>query len=116
MTNFRNVTTPWGRSQGGSLLAPGITLYHTASHGGVKVIKSQNLQIPAAFRNEDGWYEEDCESLIPFYFRFEQILEHCLQQGLDGWTISAEEYFAKYTKAYFREQVRVSFPVRYAYH
>ena len=105
MTNFHNVNTPWGKSQGGSLLAPGIKLYHTAGHGGMKVFKKLNEQIPTCFRNHTGWYEEDCASVIPFYFHFDLIRSHCLHHGMDGWSVSAEEYFAKFPKEWFRQRL-----------
>lgn len=53
--------TPWGKSQGHQILGDGITFYHTAGHGGIHVLSKQNMQIPEYMRNNDGWYEEDCE-------------------------------------------------------
>jgi len=55
------MNTPWGKSQQSEQLAPGITFHSTARHGGIKVSFHRNQQIPEYMRNEDGWYEEDCE-------------------------------------------------------
>lgn len=102
MTKYEGVSTPWGKSQGGYQYMPSITMYHTAGHGGLKVFQKLNREIPAAFRNEDGWYEEDCDFAIPFYFLHDAIRAHCLTHGLEGYSISAEEWFGKYDAAYYR--------------
>lgn len=106
-----NVTTPWGRSSSGTTFAQGIVFYHTASQGGFKVVKKLNQQIPAAFRRFNGWYEEDCDGCIPFYFFHETIYTYCCDHGLEGWGKSAEEYFAEFSKNYFRKQLEHYFPV-----
>jgi hypothetical protein len=74
-------TTPWGPSQTQVKFIRGVNFYSTSSHGGIKVSKSLNNQIPAKWRNEDGWYEEDCEIAIPFTF---------LKGKLEGNTIDWE--------------------------
>lgn len=61
-------STPWGPSQYQEKICRGINLYSTASHGGYKVSKKLNLQIPEIFRRLDGWYEEDCDQLIVRFF------------------------------------------------
>lgn len=53
------VQTPWGKSDYTKVLYPGIVWYGTPSHGGVHVAPSFNATIHAAWRNPDGWYEED---------------------------------------------------------
>lgn len=55
-------STPWGRAQGGTRYTQGITSYHTAGHGGTKLSASMNAKMPDILRNDDGWYEEDCEA------------------------------------------------------
>lgn len=52
--------TPWGKSQDKRTITRGINFYTTASHGGYKVSKKMNEQIPRYLRLDDGWYEEDC--------------------------------------------------------
>lgn len=108
MADFRNVPTPWGRSTGGFPMAPGITGYHTPGHGGTKVVKRLNDRIPAGFRAEDGWYEEDCEGNIPFYFFHKDIKTHMTATGMQGFYVTAEEYFAKFTEKYFRDYLESS--------
>jgi hypothetical protein len=66
--------TPWGKTEHFNILFEGITKYHTASHGGYKIIKKLNeAYIPLIFRKENGWYEEDCEQYIVTYFLYDLI-------------------------------------------
>lgn len=53
--------TPWGKADNKEFITRGINFYSTASHGGYKVSDKLNLKIHEAFRNTNGWYEEDCE-------------------------------------------------------
>ncbi len=65
-------SSPWGRIQEQTTLAPGLLLVSTASHGGLLLSReaAERLHIsPKALelgaRWEDGWaYEEDCEWAI----------------------------------------------------
>ncbi len=52
-------STPWGMSQHSDKIAVGIMKYVTASHGGVRLSKKRNEQVPDYMRDESGWYEED---------------------------------------------------------
>jgi hypothetical protein len=108
MANFRNVPTPWGRSTGGCRMAEGIVSYHTPGHGGVKAVKRLNDRIPAGFRAEDGWHEEDCEAMIPFYFFHEEIEAYMTATGMQGFSVTAEEYFGRFTKEYLRDYLESS--------
>ena len=60
---YKHVTTntPWGNADGVYKYARGINRYTTPSHGGFHVSAKLNQTIPEYMRNEDGWYEEDCE-------------------------------------------------------
>lgn len=60
-------STPWGRAQGGTRYTRGITRYHTAGHGGIKLSDTMNARMPDELRNPDGWYEEDCEATKVIY-------------------------------------------------
>lgn len=53
--------TPWGKSQYQETFGVGVTFHETPSHGGFKLSEGKNNQVPDAFRNANGWYEEDCE-------------------------------------------------------
>jgi len=55
------VSTPWGAPQHTEFLARGVFSVITAGHGGIKVADAFNQRIPEYLRNEDGWYEEDCD-------------------------------------------------------
>jgi hypothetical protein len=56
------MNTPWGKSDSSRQIVRGIMFYDTASHGGYHLSKLMNLRIPSYMRNENGWYEEDCEA------------------------------------------------------
>ena len=65
--------TPWGESQESKKYARGIVFYYTASHGGFHLSHGMNAHVPSFMRNEDGWYEEDCEAvkvIISFDYLF----------------------------------------------
>lgn len=63
------MNTPWGQSDHERILGEGIVFYGTPSHGGFKVQHEQNMRIPVALRNKDGWYEEDCDiEILCFVF------------------------------------------------
>lgn len=64
-TVHERMHTPWGSAQTARMLAPGIGLVTTASHGGIKLTAERNRQVPAYMRRDGGWYEEDCECSIP---------------------------------------------------
>ena len=66
MTNIH--TSPWGGVQSATVLAPGVTLIETASHGGLHLAGPALDAIPravgATFINGPTWAEEDCELAI----------------------------------------------------
>jgi hypothetical protein len=60
--------SPWGAVDHGERYAEGVYVVSTPSHGGFKLEAKHNVLIPAAFRREGGWYEEDCDAAIPMFF------------------------------------------------
>jgi hypothetical protein len=60
-TGDLGIETPWGRPDHAVRYAEGIICYSTPSHGGFHVDAERSAVMPAALRNADGWYEEDCE-------------------------------------------------------
>lgn len=54
-------TTPWGVAQLSRQFADGIVLHFTASHGGFHLDEIANAVVHPLFRNDDRFYEEDCE-------------------------------------------------------
>lgn len=62
---MEDLSSPWGTIQDSHEIAPGITSVSTAGHGGVKLDRSRNAQIPAYMRRPGGWYEEDCDWCLP---------------------------------------------------
>ncbi|MDX1744810.1 MAG: hypothetical protein R3324_02635 [Halobacteriales archaeon] len=89
----RGYRTPWGEAQTAYTYAEGVVFYSCAGHGGVKVNKPLNRLIPEPLRNEDGWYEEDCESRIPWYFLLhdEGSAEPIKHYWPDEWTAATGE-------------------------
>lgn len=59
--------TPWGTADSSKVYARGLVLYGTPSHGGFHLTPRVNALIPAPFRRNDGWYEEDCEGAKVIY-------------------------------------------------
>ena len=61
-------TSPWGGVQSATVLAPGVTLIETASHGGLhlagRAIEAIPRAVGATFINGPSWAEEDCELAI----------------------------------------------------
>lgn len=55
--------TPWGESLSHHKYAEGIIFYETGRHGGIKLSPQRNAEVHWALRQDDGWYEEDCEAL-----------------------------------------------------
>ena len=69
--------TPWGESQHEEELAPGITVYSTAGHGGIHLSLDRLREMPACLKRVPrcgkyaaSWFEEDCEAaLVMLAFR-----------------------------------------------
>ena len=57
-------SSPWGRIQHATQLAPGAWSVDTAGHGGIKLDATRNRKVPAPARQAGGWYEEDCQWAI----------------------------------------------------
>ncbi len=56
--------TPWGPSQTQKTLGNGVVQVTTAGHGGIHLDVARNRQVHPAWRQADGWYEEDCDWAI----------------------------------------------------
>lgn len=56
--------TPWGNSQTVKTLGDGVVEVDTAAHGGVHLTPARNAQVHTAWRDKNGWYEEDVEWAI----------------------------------------------------
>jgi hypothetical protein len=73
-------STPWGPAQSVRMLAQGIALVSTAGHGGIKLSPERQAQMPASCRttpySSGGWYEEDCDILMPIYRFYSEVGPH----------------------------------------
>jgi hypothetical protein len=80
-----SAATPWGGAQISWLYAEGIVRHSTAGHGGFHVDPQRNAEIHSAWRNADGWYEEDCEwskVAVAFPKLFTDYERQCAQETL----------------------------------
>jgi len=68
--------TPWGKPDDSEEYEPGITWYSTPSHGGFKLDRAHNAQVPDYMRRAGGWYEEDCDWAIVATVFPNAFLEH----------------------------------------
>src|SRR5580704_5973303 len=80
--------SPWGAVDYGTRFAEGVFFVSTPSHGGFKLAAVHNVLIPAAFRCEGGWYEEDVNAAIvvcfmPLLFKPDEVLNS--RQSLRNW-------------------------------
>lgn len=80
---YEGMRSPWGKVDYCELLTPFLGSVGTPGHGGLKVSAEYNRKIPAIFRKEGGWYEEDCAWAIPMYFLQEEIQGNALEGQLD---------------------------------
>jgi len=79
LKGVKSMETPWGESDSEHVHYRGtrgeVVFYTTPSHGGFRVTGEFAKEIPEAFKLQsfcgqgvDGWYEEDCDCVIPIYF------------------------------------------------
>lgn len=59
--------TPWGEADYHVNYAPGIDSVSTPGHGGIKLSADRNKEVHPAWRQPNGWYEEDCDWAIAAY-------------------------------------------------
>ena len=67
---YVGMTTPWGQADQADILAPGIGLVATPSHGGILLSKERRAHMPDITKR---WYEEDCDIAIPLWVFFDEI-------------------------------------------
>jgi len=70
----------WGYIDSVDEIADGVAFIGTPGHGGMKLDRQRNAQMPKEFRLSGGWYEEDCEAALvilglPHLFTSEEVLE-----------------------------------------
>lgn len=88
--------TPWGQAQQIEDLAPGIKWVSTASHGGVKLDRALNAEVPDYMREPDGWYEEDVDwavVAVVYPDAFEPGSRERAKDTLRNWRPGAYEAF-----------------------
>jgi hypothetical protein len=90
--------SPWGAVQHGEKLVDGVFFVSTAGHGGIKLDRTPNASIPDIFRNEGGWYEEDCDWAIPMYFlELKPEMKELAVESIRNWHWKAYESWFKET-------------------
>ena len=97
------MSTPWGRADYAKDLCEGIGSVSTPGHGGIKLNRQRNAAIPKPLRREGGWYEEDCDWAIPFFF-FNADLRAVDARGVDSAESTLKEWMPhEFTAATGRE-------------
>lgn len=83
-------TSPWGKVDHATILAPGIVSVSTSSHGGIHLDRAHQAIIRKRFpayadsprgRFSEPWYEEDCDWSVPFMMFDGEILAYLQSQG-----------------------------------
>lgn len=57
---YKGSHSKWGYVQDCQTILDGIWWCFTARHGGIKLNRQRNAQVPEHMRQHGGWYEEDC--------------------------------------------------------
>lgn len=97
---YEGKQSPWGKIDICREIAPGIYRVSTPSHGGFKLDAKHNRQMPAAFRQAGGWYEEDCLwSFVPLIFpqHFDEKTRKAADQTAKDWYPNQYESHFKVT-------------------
>lgn len=88
------VMTPWGVAQTTLEYGKGVLCHSTAEHGGFELTPNRNARVHAAWRNEDGWYEEDSQwakVAASFPGLFTAFERKCADRSLRDWEPDAYE-------------------------
>ncbi len=101
----KGTSTPWGRADSSTKLAPGVMWYDTPGHGGLSVTRRwalDNLTLPAQylamFWGSKLWFEEDCKCALVFHEHPE--LWNLLVVGRDP-SVSFAESIRRWDPDYF---------------
>ena len=57
-----DIMTPWGAAEEILVHGEGCVFFSTPSHGGIRLDKCRNREMPEAWRRDDRWYEEDADA------------------------------------------------------
>lgn len=104
MSAHKPVSTPWGPSQTAETIAPGVTFYSTASHGGYHLSGEARVQMPPCLRElptyaGGPWYEEDCDSAIVVLAFPAHFSERQVKVALEFWERYAPGYRPEFSMA-----------------
>lgn len=111
--------TPWGRSQGATVYAEGVTCHATAGHGGFHLSAERNRKVHSMLRARGGWYEEDAAWAIvalTFPHLFTSYERRCAERTVkDSWPDAWEAIFGTVLQpGESREKDRSAFERDYA--
>lgn len=102
---YEGMRTPWGGADSAEVytfidnrgeIGPHAGSVTTPGHGGLKLDRKRNAQIPDYMRHRGGWYEEDCAFAIPLL----------VMPGLEEAIWRATRDYGKLTLDEFRSMVR----------
>lgn len=107
--------TPWGPAQSVENIAPGLTFYSTASHGGYHLSPDLNTKVPQVLKEASfmgngmrGWYEEDCDwAIVVYCFKehFEEERYHHAVESLKSFHTAAWDRLHKDEKRNYVKEV-----------
>lgn len=89
--------TPWGQTQTCHALGDGIFTVTTAGHGGIWLSPERMKALPEVCRStpysKGGWFEEDCDSLIPMFFFYTDLQLTVPRETIAGYIRGMAQYF-----------------------
>lgn len=90
MSKTMRKRTPWGLAQIATEIAPGITRYSTASHGGYYLDRYVNAQVSSVLKKASfcelglrGWYEEDVDWAMVVYSFPQHFAPDCYKAAVE---------------------------------
>lgn len=106
MIEIQVTDCPWGTPQFTRLVADGVLKVDCAGHGGYKLDRKRNAQVPEYMRKEDGWYEENVDwCIIVLALKFEGVFapEAQQKQALDTLKMYYPDAYEKFTGTILKE-------------
>lgn len=97
--------SPWGRIDFSEELADGIWQVQTPGHGGIWISPQRRQQMPKELREwlskygdtPNGWYEEDCDWVVPCLAFPEEFGDRSYQIAL-SMARSEKDYYPSFTE------------------
>lgn len=99
--------SPWGKIQDVQDLADGVWFVSTSSHGGIKLSRKLQNEMPECLRQKTAWYEEDCEASLVMVGLQRYFHEEKWQKSINEAHQSAKNWFPDEYHAFTKQPVPV---------